>query len=81
MANNNVPGRNEKWRERIKTSMLINRLEDHALGKIELTQTQVRSIEVLLKKLIPDLKSVEHKGETTVKNIIIQEYKEPTNGN
>ena len=51
-----------KTRERIQTSMLINRLEDHAVGKVELTTTQVRSIEILLKKSLPDLQSVELSG-------------------
>ena len=46
---------NEKWRERIQTSMLINRLTDYAVGNIELTQGQVRAIEILLKKTAPDL--------------------------
>ena len=47
----------EEWKEKIRLSMLLNRLQDHALGKIELSQTQVRSIEVLLRKVVPDLAS------------------------
>ena len=50
-------------RTKIQTSQLINRLADHGLGKIELSATQVRSIEVLLKKTLPDLQAVEHSGE------------------
>ena len=46
------------WKERIKIGMLINRLSDNALGKIEMTQSQVRSAEILLKKVTPDLSSV-----------------------
>jgi len=63
MANNRNPHRNDKWREKIQTSMLINRLYDNALGEIELTASQLKSIEILLKKTIPDLKSIEHRGE------------------
>ena len=51
-----------KTREKIKTSMLINRLTDHALGKIELEPAQVASIKILLGKSLPDLKSIEHTG-------------------
>ena len=53
----------DEVRARIQTSQLINRLTDHAIGKVELSATQVRSIEVLLKKSLPDLQSVEHSGK------------------
>lgn len=49
----------DEIRAKIQTSQLINRLTDHALGKIELSPTQVRSIEVLIKKTLPDLSSVD----------------------
>lgn len=57
-----------KTREKIQCTQLINRLMDHINGKIELTQSQVRSIEILLKKSLPDLQSVEQivSGELTV---------------
>jgi hypothetical protein len=45
-------------RLKIKTSQLINRLSDHALGKVDLSTTQVRSIEILLRKTVPDLSQV-----------------------
>ena len=50
-------------RAKIQTSQLINRLTDHALGTIELTATQVRAIEVLIKKTLPDLSAVELSGD------------------
>lgn len=50
-------------REKIQTSQLVNRLQDNAMGKVELTPVQVRSIEVLLKKSLPDLSAIEHTGE------------------
>ena len=46
-------------RSKIQASQLINRLTDHALGEVELSATQVRAIEILLKKTIPDLSAVE----------------------
>lgn len=56
------PLHSEQVRAKIQTSQLINRLTEHALGEIELSATQVRSIEVLLKKSIPDLQSVTIEG-------------------
>ena len=50
-------------RMKIQASQLVNRLTDHALGKVELSSTQVRSIEILLRKSIPDLSSVQLTGE------------------
>lgn len=50
-------------RSKIQASQLINRLTDHALGELELSNTQVRAIEILLKKTIPDLSAVEHTGD------------------
>lgn len=43
--------------------MLINRLTDHILGKVELDATQVQSIKILLGKTLPDLKATEHSGQ------------------
>lgn len=48
----------EEARSKIKSTQLVNRLQDHGLGKIDLTKTQVSAIGILLKKVIPDLQSV-----------------------
>ena len=72
MASNNKPTRTEKWKANISRSMLVNRLIDNSLGKIELTALQIKSIEILLKKTIPDLKQVDHgviKGDLTINMI------------
>ena len=53
----------QKTREKIQTSQLINRLHDNAFGKIDLTPSQIKSIEILLKKALPDLQAIEHTGE------------------
>lgn len=45
----------ENTRKKIQASQLINRLESHALGEIELSSSQIKAIEVLLKKILPDL--------------------------
>ncbi len=52
-------------REKIQTSQLINRLQKNGLAQEEfLTQGQIRSIEILLKKSVPDLSATEITGDT-----------------
>lgn len=50
-------------REKIKTTQLINRLQNHALGEIEMSSTQVRAVEVLLRKSVPDLANLTLQGD------------------
>lgn len=52
----------EEARQKIRTTQLINRLQDHALGKVDMSSTQVKSVEVLLRKALPDLATVEMTG-------------------
>ena len=52
-------------REKIRASQLINRLQKCAFGEISLTRTQLRAIEILLRKSIPDLAAAEIKSEQT----------------
>jgi hypothetical protein len=50
-------------REKIRVSQLINRLIEHVNGELELSWTQIRAAEILLKKSLPDLQAVKHSGE------------------
>lgn len=51
-------------RTKIQASQLINVLQNHALGiSEELSPSRIKAIEVLLRKSLPDLQSVEHTGE------------------
>ncbi len=45
-------------RKKIQASQLLNRLTDHAFGEVELSQSQIKAIEILLRKSLPDLSSV-----------------------
>lgn len=45
----------EQWRARIQGGVLIKRLHDHANGKQDMSPTQVKAAEILLKKALPDL--------------------------
>ena len=55
---------NERWRSRIKASMIINRLQNNALGKLKkpMTPDQIRCAHILLAKALPDLKAIENTG-------------------
>ena len=53
----------QKTRERIQASMLINRLENHALNNEEMSPTQIQAAKILLAKAVPDISSVEWTGE------------------
>jgi len=48
----------DNTRAKIQATQLINRLTAHACGELELSSTQVRAIEVLLRKTLPDLSDV-----------------------
>lgn len=54
----------EETRLKIKVSQLINRLTAHASGEVELSATQVRAIEILLRKALPDLSNMTVDGES-----------------
>ncbi len=45
----------DEVREKIRASQLVNRLEDHAFGSVDMTSTQVSAALGLLKKCLPDM--------------------------
>lgn len=49
-------------RSKIQAGMLLKRLADHAFGLVELTQGQIKAIEILLRKSMPDLSATELTG-------------------
>jgi hypothetical protein len=53
------PKHQDEVRAKIQASQLINRLSNHALGKSEMSQTQIKAAEILLKKSMPDLSATE----------------------
>jgi len=54
----------DEVRAKIQASVLIGLLESHAMGETELSASRIRAIELLLKKSIPDLQSVELTGNS-----------------
>lgn len=53
----------EATREKIRTSQLINRLQDHIFNNKEIKDSQIKAIDILLKKSLPDLARQEQVGE------------------
>ncbi len=53
----------EEWRERIKVGVLLNYLMKHAVGEIDMSNSQIKAAEILLKKRVPDLAAVQHSGD------------------
>jgi hypothetical protein len=59
MAARLKPRHQDEIRDKIKTSQLINRLENHALEELDLKPSQIKAIEILLNKTLPNLQSTE----------------------
>ena len=61
-------------RAKIQASQLVNVLQNHALGKTkELSMTRMKAIEILLRKSIPDLSSVEMTANVTTHEAVIDD--------
>ena len=63
MAARISPELTAEWREKIQTSMLLNRLNKIGLGDADCTSTQMKAIEILLRKTLPDLSDVDVKAD------------------
>jgi hypothetical protein len=53
----------EKTKRLIQASQLLNRLNSHAIGEVEMTASQVNAARIVIGKSIPDLKAIELTGE------------------
>lgn len=53
----------DTWKENIRTSKLMARLHDCALGEVEMTATQIKAAQIVLAKVVPDLARTEHTGK------------------
>ena len=57
-------------RAKIANSSILNALIEHIEGRREMASTQVTAALGLLKKVMPDLSSVESKSEVTHRNVV-----------
>lgn len=53
----------DEWKLRIKATHLVTRLHEHALGEADMSPTQIKAAEILLRKVAPDLARQEVTGE------------------
>ncbi len=53
----------DEIRNRIRVGLLTNRLQANALGEMELSPSQIKCTEILLRKCLPDLQTIEYKGD------------------
>jgi len=56
----------QQVRDRIQTSMLINRLMACAKGEVNLQPGQIKAIEILLRKTLPDLAAISIEGNIRI---------------
>lgn len=53
----------DNWREKIKIGVIIDRMMKHVDGEVEMTNSQIKAAEILLRKVAPDLARTELTGE------------------
>ena len=53
----------EQTRAKIQASQLINRLNSHVFDNVEISSSQMKAIEILLRKTLPDLAAVTISGD------------------
>jgi hypothetical protein len=58
-------------KDRMRATMLMNRLCNHALGHVDMSPTQVTACLGALRKLRPDLAAVQHSGEVALPYAIV----------
>src|SRR4051812_33876753 len=70
MARGRKPGfvMSDEHRVKIQNSNILNALIEHCTGQREMSATQVSAGLGLLKKVMPDMASVEHSGEIATRH-------------
>ena len=62
----------EHWRKKIATTAILNRLNSHTLGEIEMTPSQIQAARILLNKTLPDLKALEHSLDEATTELVVK---------
>lgn len=52
----------DAWRDHVDAKGIRDRLQNHVLNGTEMSATQIQAAKILLAKIIPDQKAVEHSG-------------------
>ncbi len=53
----------EQWKAKIQAGVILDRLVKHVNGEIEMTASQIKAADILLKKTVPDLARTEVTGK------------------
>jgi hypothetical protein len=53
----------ETWKAKIQAGVILDRLVKHVNGEIEMTASQIKAADILLKKTVPDLARTEVTGK------------------
>ena len=67
---NREPLLTDEHRGKIANSNILNALIEHVQGSREMSATQVSAGIALLRKVMPDLASVEHSGEVAIPTVM-----------
>lgn len=57
------PRHSEMVRQKIQASNIINRLQKHVDGEVELSATQIAAANALLDRSVPKLSQIQHVGD------------------
>ena len=52
----------EEWKAKIQAGVILDRLVKHVNGEIDMSSSQIKAADILLKKTIPDLGRTEVTG-------------------
>ena len=65
----------EGHRSKINTTLIVKNLQKHIANEIERSSSQVTAALGLLRKVIPDMKEIEHSGDIAITRAV---YHDPT---
>lgn len=60
-----MPFHPDAVRQKIKAMWMLHKLHEHIAGNLELSITQIRAIDILLKKCVPDLTATQVTANVT----------------
>ena len=67
----------DEWKLRIKATHLVSRLHEHAMGEADMSPTQIKAAEILLKKVAPVLARQELTGKDGGDQVMTIRWGEP----
>jgi hypothetical protein len=59
----------DEVKAKIQASQLLNRLQKHAFGEVDMTPTQIAAAKICLDKSVPNLSAAEITQETTIRYV------------